>query len=60
MALRIERIPTLSDNYTYLVICEASGEAAVVDAPEAFARSENRFVRAFLDGLVPEDEEDEI
>jgi len=35
MALRIERIPTLSDNYTYLLLCEESGEAAVVDAPEA-------------------------
>jgi len=35
MALRVERIPTLNDNYTYLVVCEASGEAAVVDAPEA-------------------------
>jgi hydroxyacylglutathione hydrolase len=35
MGLRIERIPTLQDNYTYLVICEASGEAAVIDAPEA-------------------------
>jgi hydroxyacylglutathione hydrolase len=35
MALRIERIPTLGDNYTYLLICEATGEAAVVDAPEA-------------------------
>lgn len=34
MALRIERIPTLQDNYTYLLICEESGEAAVVDAPE--------------------------
>jgi hydroxyacylglutathione hydrolase len=34
MALRIERIPTLSDNYTYLLCCEQSGEAAVVDAPE--------------------------
>ena len=34
MALRIERIPTLSDNYTYLLVCEESGEAAVVDAPE--------------------------
>ncbi len=34
MALRIERIPTLSDNYTYLLVCEQSGEAAVVDAPE--------------------------
>lgn len=34
MGLRIERIPTLSDNYTYLLVCEATGEAAVVDAPE--------------------------
>jgi hydroxyacylglutathione hydrolase len=35
MSLRIERIPTLQDNYTYLVICEKSGEAAVIDAPES-------------------------
>ncbi len=35
MSLRIERIPVLSDNYTYLLICEATNEAAVVDAPEA-------------------------
>ena len=35
MGLRIERIPTLGDNYTYLIVCEATGEAAVVDAPEA-------------------------
>ena len=35
MGLRVERIPTLADNYTYLAICEASGKAAVVDAPEA-------------------------
>jgi hydroxyacylglutathione hydrolase len=35
MGLRIERIPTLRDNYTYLLICEQTGEAAVVDAPEA-------------------------
>jgi len=34
MGLRVERIPTLSDNYTYLIVCEATGEAAVVDAPE--------------------------
>jgi len=33
--MRVERIPTLSDNYTYLVIDEGSGEAAVVDAPTA-------------------------
>jgi hydroxyacylglutathione hydrolase len=33
--MRVERIPTLGDNYTYLIICDDSGEAAVVDAPEA-------------------------
>ena len=35
MTLRVERIPTLRDNYTYLLVCEATGEAAIVDAPEA-------------------------
>ncbi len=35
MGLRIERIPTFRDNYTYLLICEATRDAAVVDAPEA-------------------------
>jgi hydroxyacylglutathione hydrolase len=35
MGLRIERIPTFQDNYTYLLICEATGDAAIVDAPEA-------------------------
>jgi hydroxyacylglutathione hydrolase len=34
MGLRVERIPTLGDNYTYLIVCEDTGEAAVVDAPE--------------------------
>jgi hydroxyacylglutathione hydrolase len=34
MALHIERIPTLGDNYTYLLLCQETGEAAVVDAPE--------------------------
>jgi hydroxyacylglutathione hydrolase len=34
MALRVERIPTWKDNYTYLLLCDATGEAAVVDAPE--------------------------
>jgi hydroxyacylglutathione hydrolase len=33
--MRVERIPTLGDNYTYLVVDEESGEAAVIDAPEA-------------------------
>jgi len=32
--MRVERIPTLRDNYTYLIVDEATGEAAVVDAPE--------------------------
>ena len=35
MTLTIERIPTLGDNYTYLVICDRSQEAAIIDAPEA-------------------------
>lgn len=35
MGLRIERVPTLSDNYTYLLVCDETGEAAIVDAPEA-------------------------
>jgi hydroxyacylglutathione hydrolase len=34
MGLHVERIPTLRDNYTYLLVCEETGEAAVVDAPE--------------------------
>jgi hydroxyacylglutathione hydrolase len=33
--MQIERIPTLRDNYTYLVIDPATREAAVIDAPEA-------------------------
>jgi len=34
MGLQIERIPTFGDNYTYLVICDATREAAIIDAPE--------------------------
>jgi hydroxyacylglutathione hydrolase len=34
MGLRIERIPTFGDNYTYLAICDETLEAAVIDAPE--------------------------
>jgi hydroxyacylglutathione hydrolase len=34
MGLRIERIPTLRDNYTYLAICDETGSAAIIDAPE--------------------------
>lgn len=33
--MRIEIVPCLSDNYAYLVICEKSGEAAVIDPSEA-------------------------
>ncbi len=35
MNLQIECIPTFSDNYTYLAICEKTREAAIIDAPEA-------------------------
>jgi len=35
MGLQIERIPTFQDNYTYLVICDETRDAAVIDAPEA-------------------------
>ena len=34
MGLQIERIPTFGDNYTYLVICDETRDAAIVDAPE--------------------------
>lgn len=34
MGLRIERIPTFGDNYTYLIVCEDTGEGAIIDAPE--------------------------
>lgn len=34
MPLRIERIPTFGDNYTYLAICDATNDAAIIDAPE--------------------------
>ena len=33
--MRIVPMPCLSDNYAYLVVCERTGEAAVVDASEA-------------------------
>lgn len=48
MTLQIERIPTLRDNYSYLLVCGATGEAAVVDAPEAapvIARAEQTGAR---------------
>jgi hydroxyacylglutathione hydrolase len=35
MGLRVERVPTLRDNYSYVLVCEQTGEAAIVDAPEA-------------------------
>ena len=34
MGLTIERIPTFGDNYTYLVICDETHDAAIIDAPE--------------------------
>lgn len=34
MALLIERIPTFGDNYTYLLICAETRDAAIIDAPE--------------------------
>jgi hydroxyacylglutathione hydrolase len=34
MNLRIERIPTFGDNYTYLAICDETNAAAIIDAPE--------------------------
>lgn len=33
--LDVIHIPVLSDNYTYLIICKQTGEAACVDAPDA-------------------------
>src|SRR5580658_7493503 len=33
--MRITPIPCLSDNYAYLVVCEETGQAALVDASEA-------------------------
>jgi len=35
MGLRVERVPTLRDNYSYVLVCEQTGDAAIVDAPEA-------------------------
>jgi hydroxyacylglutathione hydrolase len=34
MGLQVERVPTLGDNYSYVIVCEETGEAAIVDAPE--------------------------
>src|SRR5580692_9530537 len=33
--MRVVPIPCLSDNYAYLVVCEETNQAAVVDASEA-------------------------
>ncbi len=35
MALQIECVPTLSDNYSFLAYCDQTREAAVIDAAEA-------------------------
>ena len=32
--MHVERIPTLGDNYSYLIVCPDTNEAAIVDAPE--------------------------
>jgi hydroxyacylglutathione hydrolase len=34
MGLQVERVPTLGDNYSYVIACEDTGEAAIIDAPE--------------------------
>lgn len=44
--IRIIQIPVLQDNYQYLLICESTGEAVAIDAPDApalakAARAEN-------------------
>lgn len=38
--MRVIQIPTLFDNYTYLIVCEKTGEAAIVDSPDAEATIE--------------------
>ncbi|MBI4411740.1 MAG: hydroxyacylglutathione hydrolase [Deltaproteobacteria bacterium] len=35
--MRVVQIPTLFDNYTYLVICEKTGVCGIVDSPDAEA-----------------------
>lgn len=35
--MRIVQIPTLFDNYTYLIICEETNQTAIVDSPDADA-----------------------
>lgn len=35
--MRVVLIPTLMDNYTYLIVCEKTSEAAIVDSPDAKA-----------------------
>jgi hydroxyacylglutathione hydrolase len=35
MVMRVIQIPVLQDNYQYLLICEKTGEAAAIDAPDA-------------------------
>ena len=37
MSKKIVQIPTLFDNYTYLIICEKTGLAGIVDSPDAMA-----------------------
>jgi len=35
--MRVVQIPTLFDNYTYLLICEKTNQTAIVDSPDAEA-----------------------
>jgi hydroxyacylglutathione hydrolase len=46
--MRIVPIPCLSDNYAYLVVCEKTNQAAIVDASEA-----TPVARAVTDSRVP-------
>ena len=32
MALRVERVPTLRDNYSYVLVCDQTGDAAMMQA----------------------------
>ena len=48
--MRVVQIPTLLDNYTYLIVCEKTGECGIVDSPDAEATIEainNVMVRWF-------------
>lgn len=51
--MKIIQIPVLSDNYTYLIICEKTNQAAAVDSPNApvtrsFVKKEQVELRSIL------------